>query len=84
MNGTIYRVSVDDITREVMARALADFNCRCAAQQLGHWPTAVEALDYFLHSPHGLQDALHSIGAEEYPITTFVPPQVRCPLVRSD
>lgn len=84
VNGEKHRVSVDDITKEVMARALADFNCKCAERKLGHWPTSVEAIVYFLNTSHGLSDALHAIGAEEYPITTLVPPQVRCPMVHSD
>ncbi len=74
------RVTVDDITREVMNRALADFNCRCAAYKLGHWPDGPEAIKHFLDTPTGLKDALLAVGAEEYPITTFVPPEERIPI----
>ena len=80
MSIPLRRITVDDITREVMNRALADFNCGCAAERLGHWPTAVEAIDYFLHTPHGLGDALRAVGAAEYLITTFVPPEERIPI----
>lgn len=72
--------TVDDISREVLDRALADFNRRCAARKLGHWPDAPEAIKHFLDTPTGLRDALLAVGAEEYPITTFVPPEERIPI----
>lgn len=70
-------MSVDEIFREVENRALADFNCRCASQKLGHWPSAGEAMLYFLSTPQGHKDALNFIGAVEYPVNTDVPPEAR-------
>lgn len=68
--GVINMASVDQVYQEIRSRALAQFNCQCAAEHLGHWPKEQEAMDYFLETPYGVRDALKELGAEE-PFANF-------------